>query len=403
MPFLGVRFGMRFASALTTKTDWAEAVEDLGRQAAAQLGTVNAHLAVLFAHPRYVPHIGEIIEAAKKAAGAQHLLGCTGAGIIGADREVEEKPALSLLVGELPDVTIYPFHLAEKDLEESTGPAFWHYQLELEPSRQPQFVLLIDPFTTRAMQLVDALAEAYPQAPMIGGLASGAQQPGENRLFIDGKVYDEGAVGIGLTGRVALRTVVSQGCRPIGEPLTVTRAEKNIVFELAGRPPMKILQEMLPQLPTRDRDLARSALFLGRVVNEYQEEFSRGDFLIRNLLGSDPQSGALAVGDLMRTGQTVQFQVRDAQTADEDLHHLLAKERSDLARKQPHGALLFSCLGRGERMYGTADHDIRVVQEHVGPVPTAGFFCNGEIGPIGNRAFIHGFTSVIGLFTEPIE
>jgi small ligand-binding sensory domain FIST len=210
-------------------------------------------------------------------------------------------------------------------------------------------------------------------------------------------------VGIGLTGRVALRTVVSQGCRPIGEPLTVTRAEKNIVFELAGRPPMKILQEMLPQLPTRDRDLARSALFLGRVVNEYQEEFSRGDFLIRNLLGSDPQSGALAVGDLMRTGQTVQFQVRDAQTADEDLHHLLAKERSDLARKQPHGALLFSCLGRGERMYGTADHDIRVVQEHVGPVPTAGFFCNGEIGPIGNRAFIHGFTSVIGLFTEPIE
>ncbi|MGA2603468.1 MAG: FIST N-terminal domain-containing protein [Verrucomicrobiia bacterium] len=394
---------MRFASALTTKTDWAEAVEDLGRQAAAQLGTVNAHLAVLFAHPRYVPHIGEIIEAAKKAAGAQHLLGCTGAGIIGADREVEEKPALSLLVGELPDVTIYPFHLAEKDLEESTGPAFWHYQLELEPSRQPQFVLLIDPFTTRAMQLVDALAEAYPQAPMIGGLASGAQQPGENRLFIDGKVYDEGAVGIGLTGRVALRTVVSQGCRPIGEPLTVTRAEKNIVFELAGRPPMKILQEMLPQLPTRDRDLARSALFLGRVVNEYQEEFSRGDFLIRNLLGSDPQSGALAVGDLMRTGQTVQFQVRDAQTADEDLHHLLAKERSDLARKQPHGALLFSCLGRGERMYGTADHDIRVVQEHVGPVPTAGFFCNGEIGPIGNRAFIHGFTSVIGLFTEPIE
>ena len=154
MPSLWVRFGMRFASALTTKTDWAEAVEDLGRQVAAQLGTVEAQLAVLFAHPRYVPHIEEIIEATKKTVRAQHLLGCTGAGIIGADREVEEKPALSLLVGELPDVTIYPFHLAEKDLEESTGPAFWHYQLELEPSCQPQFVLLVDPFTTRAMQLV---------------------------------------------------------------------------------------------------------------------------------------------------------------------------------------------------------------------------------------------------------
>src|SRR5208282_857389 len=175
----------------------------------------------------------------------------------------------------------------------------------------------------------------------------------------------EGAVGIGLTGRGSLRTEVTQGCRPIGEPLTVTRADKNIVFELAGRPPMKILKEMLHRMPNRDRDLARSALFLGRVVNEYQEEFSRGDFLIRNLIGSDPQSGALAVGDLMRTGQTVQFQVRDAQTADEDLRHLLAKERNELAKTQPRGALLFSCLGRGERMYGTADHDIRAVQENI--------------------------------------
>lgn len=394
---------MRFASALTTKTDWEEAVEDLGAQVATQLGTTTAQLAVLFAHPGFVPHIEEIIDAAKKAIRVQHLMGCTGAGIIGTDREVEEKPALSLLVGELPGVNIYPFEFGEKELVESTGAEFWHYQLELEPNAQPQFVLLVDPFTTRAMQLVDALAEAYPQAPMIGGLASGALQAGENRLYINGKVYDEGAVGIGLTGRVSLRAVVSQGCRPIGEPLTVTRADKNIVFELAGRPPMKILQEMLPQLPTRDRDLARSALFLGRVVNEYQDEFSRGDFLIRNLIGSDPQSGALAVGDLMRTGQTVQFQVRDAQTADEDLRHLLEKERNDLAEKQPHGALLFSCLGRGERMYGTADHDIRVVQENIGPVPTAGFFCNGEIGPIGRRTFIHGFTSVVGLFTEPPE
>jgi small ligand-binding sensory domain FIST len=394
---------MRFASALTTKTDWPEAVEDLGQQIASQLGAMEPHLAVLFAHPRYAPHMEAIIGATNSATRVRQLLGCTGAGIIGAGHEVETRPALSLLVGELPGVTITAFHLSEKDLEESTGPAFWHYQLELEPNRQPQFVLLVDPFTTRAMQLVDALAEAYPQSPMIGGLASGAQQAGENRLFVDGKVYEDGAVGVGLTGRVSLRSVVSQGCRPIGEPLTVTRADKNVVFELGGRPPIKILQEMLPQLPARDQQLARSALFLGRVVNEYQEEFSRGDFLIRNLIGSDPKSGALAVGDLMRTGQTVQFQVRDAQTADEDLQRLLAKERTELAARQPRGALLFSCLGRGEQMYGTADHDIRAVQENIGPVPTAGFFCNGEIGPVGNRPFIHGFTSVIGLFTEPTD
>jgi small ligand-binding sensory domain FIST len=392
---------MQFASALTTKTDWAEAVEDLGRQIATQFGPAKTDLAVLFAHPKFVPQIDDLIESAQKAVGARHLIGCTGAGIIGIDREVEQKPAVSVLVAELPEVGFAPFHLTEKQLEESSGPGFWHFQLELEPGASPNFILLVDPFTTRAMQLVDALAEAYPQAPMIGGLASGAQQPGENRLFLDGETYDEGAVGLGLTGKVALRTVVSQGCRPIGEPFTVTRADKNIVFELAGRPPMKVLQEMLPQLPARDQKLARSALFLGRVINEYQEEFSRGDFLIRNLIGSDPQSGALAVGDLMRTGQTVQFQVRDGETADEDLRHLLEKERRDLAGHQPRGALLFSCLGRGEGMYGAAHHDIKAVQENLGPMPVAGFFCNGEIGPVGQRTFIHGFTSVLGLFTEP--
>jgi small ligand-binding sensory domain FIST len=394
---------MQFASALTTKTEWADAVEDLRGQIAARLGPAKTQLAVMFVHPKYVPHVDEIVDATQKAVGARHLIGCTGAGIIGTDQEIEEMPSISLLVAELPDVQIFPFHLTEKDLEEASGPEFWHFQLELEPGSSPQFVLLVDPFTTRAMQLVDALVEAYPEAPMIGGLASGAQQPGDNRLFVDGKVYDEGAIGVGLTGRIAVRSVVSQGCRPIGEPFTVTRADKNVVFELAGRPPMKILQEMLPQLPSRDRDLARTALFLGRVVNEYQEEFSRGDFLIRNLLGSDPQSGALAVGDLMHTGQTVQFQVRDAATADEDLRHLLAAERDRLGTQQPAGALLFSCLGRGERMYGTGDHDIKLVQESLGPVPVAGFFCNGEIGPIGQRAFIHGFTSVVGLFMEPAK
>jgi small ligand-binding sensory domain FIST len=394
---------MRFASALTTRADWTEAVEDLAGQIISQLGPAKTDLAVLFAHPKFVPHIDELAQSIQKAIGARHLIGCTGAGIIGTEQEVEQKPAISLLVGEMPDVQVAPFHLTEKDLEESTGPAFWHFQLELEPTAAPNFLVFVDPFTTRAMQLVDALAEAYPQAPMIGGLASGAQQPGENRLVLDGKTYDEGAIGVGLTGRIALRTVVSQGCRPIGEPFTVTRADKNIVFELAGRPPMKVLQDMLPQLPARDQKLARSALFLGRVINEYQEEFSRGDFLIRNLIGSDPQSGALAVGDLMRTGQTVQFQVRDAETADEDLRHLLTEERRESGGNPPRGALLFSCLGRGEGMYGAAHHDIKALQESLGPVPTAGFFCNGEIGPVGQRAFIHGFTSVIGLFTEPTQ
>ena len=176
-----------------------------------------------------------------------------------------------------------------------------------------------------------------------------------------------------------------------------------MLFELGGKPPVTVLQELLTELPKTDQQLARTALFLGRVINEYKEDFERGDFLIRNLLGHDPQSGALAVGDWIRTGQTVQFQVRDGRSADEDLRFLLAQQQPRFATSPPQGIVLFSCLGRGEGMYGSPHHDIQTLHEYLGRVPTAGFFCNGEIGPVGERAFVHGFTSVVGLFTEPAE
>jgi small ligand-binding sensory domain FIST len=392
---------VKFTSALTTKLEWTEAVEDLARQVRDRFGDASPDLALLFAHPQYGPHIEQIVSTAHTVFKARHLIGCTGGGIIGTEREIEQKPAISLLLGQLPDVAVVPFHVTEKDLEESTGPGFWHFQLEIEPKDNPSFLVLMDPFSVQAIDLVRGLSEAYPGAPMIGGLASGGQQRGESQLFLDGKLVDEGAVGVALTGRVLLHTIVSQGCKPIGQPLIVTRAEKNVVFELGGQPPMKVLQELLPQLPTRDQQLARTALFLGRVINEYQEEFGRGDFLIRNLIGSDPQSGALAVGDWMRTGQTVQFQVRDGKTADEDLRHLLDEQKRRVVKTPPCGMVLFSCLGRGAGMYGVADHDISLLQQYFGPVPTAGFFCNGEIGPVGEHAFVHGFTSVIGLFSDP--
>jgi small ligand-binding sensory domain FIST len=392
---------VKFASALTTRSDWTEAVEELIRQIRREFGSAKTDLALLFAHPQFSPDIENLVEAIHKGVGSRHLVGCTGGGIIGGTSEIEQGQAISLLVAQLPDVTITPLHIKESDLEESTGPGFWHFQLEVEPKDNANFLLLMDPFSVQAIDLVRQFSEAYPSAPIIGGLASGGQQRGESKLFLDGKVIEEGAVGVALAGKISLRTVVSQGCRPIGQPLVVTRAEKNIVFELGGQPPMKVLQDLLPQLPTRDQQLARTALFLGRVINEYQEEYGRGDFLIRNLIGSDPQSGALAVGDWMRTGQTVQFQVRDGKTADEDLRHLLKEQKGKSAGDSPHGALLFSCLGRGAGMYGVPNHDIALVHEFFGPVPTAGFFCNGEIGPVGDHAFVHGFTSVIGLFSDP--
>jgi small ligand-binding sensory domain FIST len=392
---------MKFASALTTKKDPLDAIQDLVSQVRSELGPEKTDLALLFVHPEFLPQLNEIYEPLRNAIGARHWIGCSGASIIGGHREVENEPAISLLVAQLPEVEIAPFTVTQHELEESSGPAFWHFQLEVTPDDNPNILLFADPFSIQSMQLVGALGEAYPAAPVAGGLASGGQQSGDCRLFLDDQILDEGGVGIALTGKIALRTIVSQGCRPIGQPLTITRAEKNIILELAGRPPLEVLQELLPKLPESDQKLARKALFLGRVVNEYQEEFGRGDFLIRNLIGHDPQSGALAVGDFMRTGQTVQFQVRDGQSAAEDLAALLTRESKRPKRARPHGAVLFSCLGRGEGMYGAPNHDINALHQTIGPVATAGFFCNGEIGPIGEKPFVHGFTSVIGLFTEP--
>ncbi|MCG3150092.1 MAG: hypothetical protein PCFJNLEI_03563 [Verrucomicrobiae bacterium] len=387
---------MKFASALTTNLDHESAVADLVHEIRSEFGPEKIDLALVFAHRDYITDRPEFIAALRQGLGARHLVGCTGGGIIGDRRECEGEPAVSVLVAQLPEVEIDLFHVTADEVDEASGPKFWHFQLEVTPETNPNFLVFLEPFSTNATEWVDALGAAYPGAVLLGGLASGGRQPGECLLFLDDVVLDEGAVGVALAGNIEVRSIVSQGCRPIGQPLTITRADRNVILELAGQPPVTVLNELLPQLPAADQKLARTALFLGRVVNEYQEEFSRGDFLIRNLVGHDPKSGALAVGDLMRTGQTVQFQVRDGGSAAEDLQALLAKQSAPGVR----GAVVFSCLGRGEGMYGAPNHDINALQQTLGPLPAAGFFANGEIGPVGVRPFVHGFTSVIGLFAE---
>jgi small ligand-binding sensory domain FIST len=357
-------------------------------------------LLFVFAHPQYLPHLDELVPQVARNISAAHVLGCTGASVIGLDQEIEGEPAITALAAQLPGVAVQTFHITEEEVEEATGPGYWHFQLEVEPADEPQLILLSDPFSLRITQLAAALNEAFPTAPIVGGLASGARQPGGNRLLLDAQILDAGAVGVALSGNIQLHTLVSQGCKPIGDPYVITRAERNMLYEIGGRPPVKVLQELLPKLPPRDQQLLRTALLLGRVINEYQEDYRRGDFLIRNLIGQDPQTGALEVGDLVRTGQTIQFQVRDAVTADEDWQARLAEQRRELGGKTAAGALLFSCLGRGEHMYGRPHHDVRALQEHLGPLPTAGFFGNGEIGPVGDKVYVHGFTSVLGLFTE---
>jgi small ligand-binding sensory domain FIST len=391
---------MRFATAFTTHSDAGRAIAHLREQLVAHPFETEPQLALVFFSPNFAGESEKIANAVREATLVEHIIGCTGGGIIGPSQEIEGRSAISVMVAALPQVQVQTFRLLQHDVEESSGPAFWHYQLDVEPKSEPNFIILADPFTIQAIELVRELGEAYPKRPVIGGLASGAREPGHNRLVLDDEIFDEGGVGVALCGNIQLHAVVSQGCRPIGQPLVVTRSERNVIFEIGGQPPLTVLQNILPTLPPRDQQLAKTALFLGRVINEYQEEFSRGDFLIRNLVGYDPQSGALAVGDYIQTGQTVQFQVRDGTTADEDLRHMLGAVAHKTKFHPPKAALLFSCLGRGKGMYGVPNHDVMTIRDAFGPLPLTGFFCNGEIGPIGDKTFVHGFTSVIGLLTE---
>jgi len=389
---------MRFSAGSVEGPDPAAAAEALLAQIIPPLKGTSCNLAFLFVSGLYQTDWEPILGQIRERLEGPLLLGCTGGGVLGGDQELEGVPALSLIAAHLPRVEFHSLVVSPKDLQEDQGPGFWIDRFGVSPDQEPVGVLLPEPFSCDCMSLVSALNGAYPKMPIVGGLASGADSSGGNALFLNDQILTEGVVGVLLTGDVALQTIVSQGCRPIGRSYIVTKAQGNLILELAGMPAVDALRQMFSTLPPQDRALAQRALLLGVVMNEQKEKFKRGDFLIRNLIGMDPSTGTLAVGDRIQAGQTVQFQVRDAATSREDLQTLL-QEQSEALRQAPSaGGLLFSCLGRGRDLYGELHHDLRTIQAAIGSLPIAGFFCNGEIGPIGGRNFIHGFTASIGLF-----
>jgi small ligand-binding sensory domain FIST len=297
-------------------------------------------------------------------------------------------------------VDLVPFHLGLEETSEGYTLLGWPDALQdAEPGRAA-VLILGDPFTFPTDVFLQDMNEAHRGVPVVGGMASGTRGPGECRLLLGDRVVNQGAVGVLLRGDVGLRCLVSQGCKPIGRHMVVTKAHDNVIAEVGGKSPLRQLQELWPTLSQDDQALMqRGGLHVGRVINEYQGEFRRGDFLIRNVLGLDQESGSLAITDRVRVGQTVQFHVRDAATADEDLQSLLQQERST-HEKRPAGALLFSCNGRGTRLFGQPHHDAGAVRSQLGPLPLAGFFAQGELGPVGGQNFIHGFTASLALFEE---
>lgn len=369
-------------------------VEDLRRQSEAE----SPSLGVLFLTPPLFPHAAEIQEIVRVHGRVRTLIGCSSASVIAGGQEHEGAGGLVLGLYALPGARLRAVQVRQAQIEEANGPAYWHLETGVGVDQSHGWLAFADPFHMDCEAWVDHWNQAYPEVTLAGGLASGDPQEQRTQLYLDGQVFEEGAVALSVEGEVELATVVSQGCTPIGEPWTITKAEGNLIREIGNQPAYQVLIETFHKLPQEAQQRAQGNLMVGFVVNEYQEEFHRGDFLIRNLLGGDPSSGVLAVGARPRPGQSVQFQCRDAVAATEDMEELLRRARVQTRGREILGACLCVCNGRGRRLFEAPNHDARLTQEHLGPLALTGFFCNGEIGPVGKRNFLHGYTASLALF-----
>ena len=392
---------MKWSSAISEGTTLADAFDECAGKLEDELGGLTPDMVAAFVSPHYAPDYETLTMLAAERFGTALLVGCSGGGVIGAATEVENRPGLALTAACLPGVKLTPFHIQYGALPDGDAPPDeWGSLVSTPVGSEVDFLILADPFSMQGEQLLMGLDYAFPRSAKIGGLASGAHQEGGNALFLGAEMYTDGVVGIAFDGDVQIDTVVAQGCRPIGEPMHITSSRRNILLEVDRRTPFEVLKEIFMTLDERDRELAQHSLFLGVVMDELNDNPRLGDFLIRNIVGVDAQRGALAVGEMLKEGQTVQFHLRDAQTSSQDLNAMLEQYVSGLPEggQSEAGALLFQCLGRGEYLYGRPDHDTGMFTDMVGAVPLTGFFCNGEIGQVGEATFLHGYTSSFGIF-----
>jgi small ligand-binding sensory domain FIST len=392
---------VRWASTLCAQATLDESLNEGIEEIGAQLGGESPDLLTIFADPSQLGQYHLVPQILRQRFPRAAVLGCVAGGVVGGGLEIEGSPALAMTAAVMPAVSITPFHLAPEEVEVfESEPDLWYDRLNHDPGDDADFSFLVipEPFTCDSRALLSTLDAAFPTCAKIGGLASGASRPGSSRLFLDQQIHSEGAVGLALRGDLTMDTIVAQGCKPIGEPLFITWAEDNRVYQLDGRKASQVLAELFESLPPDDQERARHSLFLGIAMEEGRPTYEHGDFLIRNLIGLDPESGVIAIGDRLRNGLVVQFHLRDATTSALDLKTMLTRYRTSLSGGPPRGALLFSCLGRGKHLYGEPHHDSRVIMDHLGELPIGGFFCSGEIGPVGGQSYVHGYTSAIALF-----
>ena len=370
---------MKAASALSEHPLAAHAVGEVAGTILERMEGEPIDLVVAFIDSVHTGAIDDISSALVELLAPGTLIGTTASGVLERVNEVENRSAIS--VWALGGVNTRPVRVEAG----STAPLGGWGSVDAK-----DVILLADPFSSPVVELLADAAMHAPGLAIHGGLASGARGPGGNRLMLDGRVLIDGAVGVAVDG-VPIRSVVSQGCRPVGSPFTITAIAGNVVTELASQRPMDVLQRVASEASDEVRALMSNGLHIGVVIDEGQHDFDRGDFLIRSLLGADEASGAIAIGTEVDVGTTLQFHVRDASTASDDL-------TSMLVGAQAQAVLAFTCNGRGEFLFGRSGHDAELIHELTGSRATSGMFCAGEFGPVRGENHLHGFTASTLLF-----
>ncbi|TAE55147.1 MAG: hypothetical protein EAZ76_09130 [Nostocales cyanobacterium] len=391
---------MQWANALSTHHSLEAAVTEVVQKAVLSL-TAPADFGLVFISAAFTSEYSRLLPLLADKLSVPVLIGCSAAGVVGTTsdsqtQEVEAEPAISLTLAHLPGVDIRTFHIMGDQLPDlDSSPDAWVDFLGVPPSPTPQFLLFSSAFSAGTNDLLQGLDFAYPGSVVVGGQASGGFGSDRVALFCNDRLYRQGTVGVALSGDIVLEPIVAQGCRPIGKPLQVTKAERNIILELDDQVPLKVLRDLIDSLSEEEKILAQHSLFVGLAMDEFKLSLKQGDFLIRNLLGVDPTAGAIAIGDRIRPGQRLQFHLRDAQASAEELELLLQEyEDQNSSESSPLGALMFSCVGRGIGLYGKPNFDSQLFSRYFQDIPMGGCFCGGEIGPVSGKTFLHGYTSV---------
>jgi len=389
----------RAASAMVESDSWRMAL-DLALHDVIAVGDPAPDVVLLFASPAYSESFPDLVRETRERTGAGILLGCAASGFLANGVELEHHPGLALIALWLPGAILHPIRLHQEHVGLLREPERWIAATGTLPDRINAWLLFAEPYRIDVQAVIQGVEQIHPGAAIVGGLSSGNIQERQTAIFFDDQVYDEGGVALAIGGPYQILPFVSQGCGPIGETWTITDTDRNALLTISNRPVLDVLSDTLAPLPEPRRQRAMSRLVVGFAADEYRDEFHRGDFVVRGVIGIDQQRGAIIVGGMPRVGQTIQFHLRDARAADVDLHQTLTDARAATRDCALVAGILCTCNGRGTRLFNTPSHDAGAVQAAFGDVPVAGLFCAGEIGPLGTRAVLHGFTATLGLLVH---